>query len=376
MGKGSTSLRFLSWIRIVVPIFSYGSPTPIFPIISLAVASRSEISYTDGAQHRHGIVVCGIGLGFCGDYENGNRCRDAQKRHFYAHAGHCDDVVRHVVSIVINFSNRWVRALLGVRAQNRMQQVMFHRLLSRNWMNIRHYHSGDVLNRLFKDVGTLVGLLTDDIPGLITTIVQFIGAFCFLCTMDSRLAWVIVGILPLTLIISKLYMKRLRSLTHQVRAEESKVQSAIQEAVQHSLVIKTLDSLDYVVERLANTQQHLHSKVIEKTKYSSFSATFVNLGFAAGYLVTFAWGVFELQRDAITYGVLLAFIQLVGQIQGPLRSLSSYVPTFINAATACERLMELEQMPADRAAMKRAFASPQSTTEVGEKKRVESLRRD
>lgn len=270
--------------------------------------------------------------------------------------------------IVINFSNRWVRALLGVRAQNRMQQVMFHRLLSRNWMNIRHYHSGDVLNRLFKDVGTLVGLLTDDIPGLITTIVQFIGAFCFLCTMDSRLAWVIVGILPLTLIISKLYMKRLRSLTHQVRAEESKVQSAIQEAVQHSLVIKTLDSLDYVVGRLANTQQHLHSKVIEKTKYSSFSATFVNLGFAAGYLVTFAWGVFELQRDAITYGVLLAFIQLVGQIQGPLRSLSSYVPTFINAATACERLMELEQMPADRAAMKRAFASPQSTTEAEEKK--------
>ena len=270
--------------------------------------------------------------------------------------------------IVINFSNRWIRALLGVRAQNSMQQVMFHRLLSRNWMNIRHYHSGDVLNRLFKDVGTLVGLLTDDIPGLITTIVQFIGAFCFLCTMDSRLAWVIVGILPLTLIISKLYMKRLRSLTHQVRAEESKVQSAIQEAVQHSLVIKTLDSLDYVVGRLANTQQHLHSKVIEKTKYSSFSATFVNLGFAAGYLVTFAWGVFELQRDAITYGVLLAFIQLVGQIQGPLRSLSSYVPTFINAATACERLMELEQMPADRAAMKRAFASPQSTTAAGEKK--------
>ena len=270
--------------------------------------------------------------------------------------------------IVINFSNRWIRALLGVRAQNSMQQVMFHRLLSRNWMNIRHYHSGDVLNRLFKDVGTLVGLLTDDIPGLITTIVQFIGAFCFLCTMDSRLAWVIVGILPLTLIISKLYMKRLRSLTHQVRAEESKVQSAIQEAVQHSLVIKTLDSLDYVVGRLANTQQHLHSKVIEKTKYSSFSATFVNLGFAAGYLVTFAWGVFELQRDAITYGVLLAFIQLVGQIQGPLRSLSSYVPTFINAATACERLMELEQMPADRAAMKRAFASPQSTTVAGEKK--------
>ena len=85
--------------------------------------------------------------------------------------------------------------------------------------------------------------------------------------------------------------------------------------------------------------------------------------------MTFAWGVFELQRDAITYGVLLAFIQLGrSKFKARFRSLSSYVPTFINAATACERLMELEQMPADRAAMKRAFASPQSTTETGEKK--------
>ena len=48
------------------------------------------------------------------------------------------------------------------------------------------------------------------------------------------------------------------------------MQSAIQEAVQHSLVIKTLDSLDYVVARLANTQQHLHSKVIEKQNIRVF----------------------------------------------------------------------------------------------------------
>lgn len=253
--------------------------------------------------------------------------------------------------IGINFSNRWIRALLGVRAQNSMQLMMFRRMLSRNWMSIRHYHSGDVLNRLFKDVGTLVGLLTDDIPGFFTTIVQFVGAFVFLSMMDARLAWIIVAILPMTLILSKLYMRKLRKLTHEGRAEESRVQSAIQEAVQHSLVIKTLDSLDYVVGKVGGTQQRLHRKVVEKTKYSSFSATLVNLGFSAGYMVTFGWGVFQLQHNAITYGVLLAFIQLVGQIQGPLRALSGYVPTFINAATACERLMELERLPADRGSL-------------------------
>ena len=103
----------------------------------------------NGAQHRHGIVVCGIGLGFCGDYKTAIDVATHKNDTFTLTQVIVMMLCVMLFQIVINFSNRWVRALLGVRAQNRMQQVMFHRLLSRNWMNIRHYHSGDVLNRLF-----------------------------------------------------------------------------------------------------------------------------------------------------------------------------------------------------------------------------------
>ncbi|RRD75672.1 ABC transporter ATP-binding protein [Alloprevotella sp. OH1205_COT-284] len=247
--------------------------------------------------------------------------------------------------ILLALGNRWIKAVLGVKAQNRMQAKVFSRLLRCEWMSIRHFHSGDVLNRMLKDVGSLVDLLTEDFPSFVTTIVQFCGAFLFLYFMDETLALVVVVVMPFFLLISKLYIRKMRRLTHDVRESESRVQSLLQESLQHSLVIKTLERVDYMVQGLGEMHTRLRGRVVEKTYYSSISSTLMSLGFSVGYLLTFGWGVFQLKSGAITYGAMLAFIQLVGQIQTPVRNLSKYIPIFINSATACERLMELEALP-------------------------------
>ena len=53
-------------------------------------------------------------------------------------------------------------------------------------------------------------------------------------------------------------------------------------------------------------------------------------GFSTGYLRTFIWGTTSLRDGLITYGAMLAFIQLVGQIQTPVRTLTQFIPIFIS----------------------------------------------
>ena len=53
----------------------------------------------------------------------------------------------------INISAVWVRNILGIKAQNRMQQKMLDRILRSEWQGRERLHSGDVINRLEKDVG-------------------------------------------------------------------------------------------------------------------------------------------------------------------------------------------------------------------------------
>ncbi len=250
-----------------------------------------------------------------------------------------------LLQLSLGVASRWVRALLGVKAQNHMRRVLFERLLGSNWKDLKRFHTGNLINRIEQDVSTVITFLTENIPTLFSTLLQFLGAFLFLFWMDAKLTCIVVLIIPFFLICSKLYVKKMRRITHDIRDEESRVQSVIQETLQHALVVKALERTSTAVSRLGGLQRLLHSKVLNKTKYSTISSTVLNAGFALGYMVTFVWGVSSLEQGLITYGALIAFIQLVGQIQHPVRILSRFIPIFINAFTATDRLRELEKIP-------------------------------
>lgn len=247
--------------------------------------------------------------------------------------------------ILLGVASRWVRAMLGVKAQNSLRQIAFEHLLNSQWGELRKFHTGNLTNRLERDVNDVVNFTTENVPAFVTTALQFVGAFIFLFLMDRTLATIIVLILPFFILSTRLYVRPMRRISHEVRNYDSLIQSNLQETLQHALVVKTMQRTTYFIGKLADLQATLHRSVISRTRYSSFSSALMSTGFTTGYLVTFIWGATGLAHGSITYGALVAFIQLVGQIQNPVRSLSKFVPIFIGAFTAAERLMDIEQIP-------------------------------
>ena len=253
-----------------------------------------------------------------------------------------------IIQILLGITSRWIRAILGVKAQNKMQHDSFSHLLRSDWKSMQQFHTGNLINRIETDVNNIIGFITESIPSLFTTIFQFIGAFLFLFYMDKTLACVIVLVVPFFLISSKLYVRKMRTLTRTVRETESKIQSIIQESLQHTMVIKTLGRTQTMLEKLSTTQRQLRKEIVSKTKYATISSCLMNAGFATGYLLTFTWGAVSLHRGLITYGALIAFVQLVSQIQGPVKQLTRFIPVFISSFTATERLIELDNIPLER----------------------------
>ena len=250
-----------------------------------------------------------------------------------------------LLDFALNIAGTWVRNILGIKAQNRMQQRMLDRLLRAEWKGRNHHHSADILNRLEFDVNNVVNFLTETIPSTLSVLAMFIGAFLYLFSMDKVLAVIVIGIFPMFLAVSKIYVGQMRHLTRQVRDSDSKVQSVLQETIQHRMLIKTLESDSAMVERLGNTQSELRHRVVRRTKFSVFSNMVVNFGFAFGYLVAFLWAAIRMSAHTLSFGGMTAFLQLVNRIQGPARNLTKLVPAFVSVFTAAERLMELEEDP-------------------------------
>lgn len=256
-----------------------------------------------------------------------------------------------ISQILLGIASRWIKATLGVKSINKTHCRFFSQLLFSDWRNLRKYHSGDLINRLQRDATEITSFVTESLPTLFTTVIKFIAAFVFLYVMDSTLALVIVGVLPVFIILGRLYVKKMRKLTHAVRTSESSIQSLMQESLQHTAVIKTLQQVNYVVEKLGNLQHQLRTQIIERTKYSTFTSTLLNIGFATGYFLTFTWGTYCLSKGTITYGTLIAFVQLVSQIQDPVRTLTHFIPIFVSVSTSCDRLIEIDMLPKESSPM-------------------------
>lgn len=245
----------------------------------------------------------------------------------------------------LSISSVWVKNILGVKAQNKMQQRMLDRILRSEWHGKEKRHSGDIINRLESDVNTVVNFLTETMPNTLSVLALFFGAFFYLFSMDKFLAIAIVIMLPLFLGFSRIYIGQMRRLTRLVRDSDSKVQSVLQETVQNRMLIKTLESDDAMVDKLEDTQSELRQNVIKRTRFRLYTNFIINFGFAFGYLFAFLWAALRMLDHTLTFGGMTAFLQLVNRIQGPARNLTALIPSFVGVFTAAERLMELEENP-------------------------------
>ena len=250
-----------------------------------------------------------------------------------------------VAELLLHILMTWVQAILGVRSQNRLQQYFFARLLQSRWQGVERYHSGDVLNRLFGDVSDIVNLLTEVLPFAVVTVVQFVASVVYLFVMDAQLAWILLIISPVFVVLSRFYFRRMRRIVRKIKDSNSALQAIIQETVQHKMVVKVMERGSDMVSRLEHRQQLLRWQVKCRARFSIFTKTMVNIGFAGGYLGALVWGLYQLQEGIITVGVLMAFTQLIHRIQRPMIDMMRLLPTFVGSFTSSERLMELEELP-------------------------------
>lgn len=264
----------------------------------------------------------------------------------------------YIAEILVFNASAWVSAILGVRTLNEMQHRFFDHILHSQWRSTQSFHTGDIVNRLFSDVNDIVRFMTEVIPSLVIIIVQVIVSVVYLYSMNRVMAIIMIVCSPTFFILSRLYFRKMRKIVRRIKDSNSAIQSIIQEALHHRMVVKVLQQEDTLSDRLARRQQLLHRQTRARARFSIYTKTCVNGGFYTVQLLGFTWGITQLQDGVITVGVLIAFTQLVLRIQRPILEFIQLMPVFVNSATSCERLIELEDLTTEQPTEPHQFAAP------------------
>ena len=173
-------------------------------------------------------------------------------------------------------------------------------------------------------------------------IVKLVGVFVVLFAIDKTFSLVFVFGGVLMFVVVLLFKSKMKTLHKAVQESDGKTRSFFQEIFSSLLVVKVFGAENKVSENAMNLQQN-NFKIKRKRNYISSYLTGFSFMLPSD-MRALIWGAFAISDHTITYGVLTSMLALVSQIQGPVRGISSILPSYYSALASAERLMDIENL--------------------------------
>ena len=259
----------------------------------------------------------------------------------------CAMVLTILLRIAFQSCISYVESKAEIKIANSLRQREFDKLMHLKSDYRKHWHSGDLVNRMQSDVSAVASSIGRVIPNLTGAVLKFSAAFAYMLVLEARLAWLLVLVIPVGVFGGRFVLRRTRALTLAVREGDGKVQSHVQESVQHLPVIQGLEYGANSSSELEMIQDDFYSKIMRRTRFSIVARILTALAFSLGYAIAFLWGVRGIWLGSVSFGLMTAFLQLVGQIQRPLLERSEQLPSLFHCSASIDRLMEIEAMPGE-----------------------------
>ena len=252
-----------------------------------------------------------------------------------------------IVEIALGFSLSLISIHSSAKLQRYLQGVLIRDILMKEYAKLKGYHSGELVNRVFSDAGVIRGGVLGILPGVISTIVSFVGAATILIALDWRFVLLLTAAGTIGIIIVLLFRNPMKKRHKRMQEAEDKLHAVVQETVENIRLIKASLSEERVMRQVNHRQETLKKEQIRQGKFSALMNNSMGVMFSFSWVFCMLWGSAAIFRGEMTYGSLAAMIQLIGRVQGPIANVVNIAGEIYRVIASAERLMELTDLPSE-----------------------------
>ncbi len=209
-------------------------------------------------------------------------------------------------------------------------------------------HSGDLTSRVTNDVHVVREFVLHHLLPLVFMPAMALAALSYMLTMHWQLTLISIGLAPLLGVLVSQVAKPMQGASAQLQTSLSEVNSQAQDTLAGMPVVKAFG--------LEETQQMKYGEKVRLTlvhgvklaKQRSIMQSVSNLAGVIPFLVCFGYGGYLAANEVITVGALIAFINLLNHVSGPLESLPRLIGEAHTAVAACQRIQETLALSSER----------------------------
>ena len=252
-------------------------------------------------------------------------------------------------SIVGGVLESLLEATITEKYACQMRSSLFERFLRLPWISRTEYHSEELLSRITSDVEQITSGVSRLIISGGALIVRLILAFCLLWNYAPALAVALIIIAPIGAVAGKLISRGMNKIQKEYQQTEADYRIFLQERLSKATLVQIFGQEENSISRLQEIQDKRLKLVRQKNQWKVIGTGVIGITFTGAHMIAFVVGALMVSDGAITFGVMTAFLSLVGQIQGPIYSLANQIPQIVGVLASAGRIIEVSELEEEQA---------------------------
>ena len=253
-----------------------------------------------------------------------------------------------LLRLLLTALSRWLDESTRSGVENVLKERLYSTLLRKDYAAVTAIHTGEWMNRLTSDTVVVANGVAQIIPNVVGMMVKIVVALAAVVILQPLFGLMILPAGVALLLITRVFRPALKRLHTRIQESDGVLRVFLQERLDNLLIVTTFSkeerSGELAEERMdAHRETRLHRNRIQILSHFGFGLAIHGMYLLGAGIC--GWGIIH---GTVTFGTMMAVLQLIGQLQSPFAGFSGYLSQWYSMTASAERLMEAEQFSDDR----------------------------
>ncbi len=257
-------------------------------------------------------------------------------------------VILYLLTILVAAGSNYISCALAtiieMRVNRQLRHTGFTHLQSLSFSYFNQNSVGYIHARLMSDTSRIGSLVSWTLVDCVWRISYLVGAIAAMLVMNTRLALMVLSILPLLVILFSIFQKKLIHVNREVREINSKITGNFNEGITGAKTIKSLAIEEKMERRFTDETQNMRQKTVQASRLRGLFAGTMNLASSVALAIVLWQGGFIAATEMGTFSVFMSYAQ--GMME-PLRWLVDIASDLITTQVNIERFTNLLAVKSD-----------------------------
>ena len=250
-----------------------------------------------------------------------------------------------VLQAISSFMSNWMASFTAENTTRRLRDYLFDHIQRLSYAYHAEAKTGDLLERATSDVDTLRRFFADQAVGIGRIVFIFVINLAAIYSLSPRLALISIIIVPIILVVSMVFFKRLSKAYESYQEQEAVLTTNLQENLSGVRVVKAFARQEYEINKFELNNREKFNRGKKLNLMHSFFWPISDLISAAQQIFSSYTAAMMVLDGALTIGNFVTFNSLIGWLIWPIRNLGRLIVDTSRAFVSFGRVSEILRAP-------------------------------